>query len=162
MLTVKSVRRLAVASLAAGLAGLGALLIFGSGAVGPAVGQTRTIKPADVVRPAGTVAQARDPARLLAMGAQAHNDPGLSGGKGRACSTCHADPNSYNATFTKPWPHFVQSVKRKSGLDAITAEGMVQFCMISAFGTRPMAWDSETLAGLTAFVLERHGKVVKP
>ena len=55
----------------------------------------------------------------------------------------------------------MESVKTKTGLDAITAEGMVQFCMISAMGGRPLAWDSEALAGLTACVLERHEKVVE-
>lgn len=79
---------------------------------------------------------------------------------GRSCNSCHAEVDSYNPTFNKPWPHFVASVKSKTGLDKITAEGMVQFCMISAMGVRQLPWDSETLAALTAFVLERHSKVV--
>jgi hypothetical protein len=33
--------------------------------------------------------------------------------------------------------------------------------MISAMGVRPLPWDSETLAALTEFVLERHRKVVE-
>jgi hypothetical protein len=33
--------------------------------------------------------------------------------------------------------------------------------MISAMGARPLPWDSETLAALTAFVLERHNQVVR-
>jgi hypothetical protein len=70
------------------------------------------------------------------------------------------EADSYNATFNKPYPHFVESVRLKTGLDKITAEGMVQFCMVSALGTKPLPWDSETLAALTAFVLERHNKVV--
>jgi hypothetical protein len=48
----------------------------------------------------------------------------------------------------------------KTGLNQITAEGMVQFCMISAMEGRPLDWDSEALAALTAFVLERHRKAI--
>jgi cytochrome c peroxidase len=121
--------------------------------------QSQRIAPADVTRPAGTAAYKTDAATLLALGTKRHGDTSLSRA-GRSCNTCHADADSYNATFKRPWPHFVASVKAKTGLDTITAEGMVQFCMISAMGTRPMAWDSETLAALTAFVLERHRKVV--
>jgi hypothetical protein len=99
-----------------------------------------------------------DAATLLAVGTKRHGDTILSPA-GRSCNTCHADADSYNATFKRPWPHFVASVKAKTGLDKITAEGMVQFCMISAMGTRPLLWDSETLSALTAFVLERDNKV---
>ena len=128
---------------------------------GAANSQSGRIKPSAVVRPAGTKPFAGNPAMVLAAGAHAHEDTSLSPIQ-RSCSECHADPDSYNATFTKPWPHVVDSVKKKTGLDTITAEGMVQFCMISALGTKPLPWDSDTLASLTAFVLERHAKVVKP
>jgi hypothetical protein len=99
------------------------------------------------------------PAELLKIGTARHGDVSLSPA-GRSCDTCHAQEDSYNATFKRPWPHFVASVKTKTGLDRITAEGMVQFCMISAMGGRPLPWDSETLASLTEFVLARHRKVV--
>jgi cytochrome c len=122
--------------------------------------QSQRIPPKDVVRPAGTKAFTGDPAKLLATGTQRHADTSLTPA-GRSCNTCHLEADSYNATFNKPWPHPVESVKAKTGLDTITAEGMVQFCMISAMGTRPLAWDSETLAALTAFVLDRHSKVVQ-
>jgi cytochrome c peroxidase len=123
------------------------------------IAQSR-IAPADVTRPAGTKAHTAEPAALLALGTKRHGDTSL-GTAGRSCNTCHAGADSYNATFKKPWPHFVSSVKAKAGLDKITAEGMVQFCMISAMGARPLPWDSETLAALTAFVLERHNQVVR-
>jgi hypothetical protein len=139
---------------------LSATMILLAAASTVAVAQSRKIAPADVTRPAGTTAHQADAATLLAVGTRRHGDTSLSPA-GRSCNTCHADADSYNATFKKPWPHFVSSVKAKTGLDRITAEGMVQFCMISAMGTRPLPWDSETLAGLTAFVLERHKKVVQ-
>jgi cytochrome c peroxidase len=122
------------------------------------VAQSQKVTPADVTRPVGTKAHMADAATLLAVGTKRHGDTSLSPA-GRSCNTCHADADSYNATFKTPWPHFVASVKAKTGLDKITAEGMVQFCMISAMGTRPLPWDSETLSALTAFVLERHNEV---
>lgn len=125
-----------------------------------AQGQSNRIKPADVTRPKGTTPFIGDAARLLTTGTERHGDVSLSTVKGRSCNSCHLEADSYNATFRRPWPHFVASVKTKTGLDRITAEGMVQFCMISAMETRPLAWDSEALAGLTAFVLERHKKVI--
>ncbi len=117
------------------------------------------ISPGSVTRPANSQPFAGEAARLLAAGLARHGDTSLSR-NGRSCNTCHLEADSYLATFNKPYPHFVQSVRLKTGLDKITAEGMVQFCMVSALGTNPLPWDSETLAALTAFVLERHKKVV--
>lgn len=126
----------------------------------PVAAQSPRIPPSDVTRPTGTTAFVAPVDKLGAIGTARHGDTSLSP-QGLSCNSCHAEADSYNATFKKPWPHFVESVKTKTGLDAITAEGMVQFCMISAMGGRPLAWDSEALAGLTAFVLERHEKVVE-
>ena len=117
------------------------------------------INPGSVTRPANSQPFAGEPASLLAAGLARHGDTSLSR-NGRSCNTCHLETDSYLATFNKPYPHFVQSVRLKTGLDKITAEGMVQFCMVSALGADPLPWDSETLAALTAFVLERHNKVV--
>ncbi len=129
-------------------------------ALAPGAAQSQRIPPSDVVRPAKTHPFAGNPAALLAEGTKRHGDASLSPA-GRSCNTCHLEEDSYNATFRRPWPHFVESVKAKTGLSRISAEGMVQFCMISAMGTRPLPWDSETLAALTEFVLERHRKVVR-
>lgn len=126
----------------------------------PADAQGATIAAKEVTRPEDTAPFKGERAKLLAVGTERHGDTRLSPA-GRSCNTCHLKADSYKATFKKPWPHYVASVKRKAGLDTITAEGMVQFCMISAMGTKPLAWDSETLAALTAFVIERHGKVVE-
>jgi hypothetical protein len=123
-------------------------------------GQTPRVPPSDLTRPADTKPFTGDASKLLEIGTKRHGDTRLSSA-GRSCNTCHSEADSYNATFKKPWPHFVASVRSKTGLDRITAEGMVQFCMISAMGVRPLPWDSETLAALTAFVIERHSKVVE-
>jgi cytochrome c len=140
-------------------AGLGVAMV-GALSTLSVLAQSPRIPPKDVVRRAGTKAFTADPAKLLATGVTKHADTTLSPA-GRSCNTCHLEADSYNATFKKPWPHPVESVKAKTGLNAITAEGMVQFCMISAMGTRPLPWDSEALAALTAFVLDRHSKVVE-
>ena len=137
-----------------------ALAAFVIGSTSILHAQSQRIPPNDVIRPPASKAFTGDAAKLLATGTQRHGDTSLSPA-GRSCNTCHLEADSYNATFKKPWPHFVESVKAKTGLDAITAEGMVQFCMISAMEARPLAWDSEALAALTAFVLERHKKVVE-
>lgn len=123
-------------------------------------GQSPHVPPSDVTRPVNSKPFTGDASKLFEIGTKRHGDTRLSSA-GRSCNTCHAEADSYNATFKKPWPHFVASVTSKTGLDTITAEGMVQFCMISAMGVRPLPWDSETLAALTAFVLERHRKVVE-
>ncbi|MEX0590163.1 MAG: hypothetical protein WD207_03655 [Xanthobacteraceae bacterium] len=120
---------------------------------------TKAINPRLVTRPANSEPFAGDRARLLELGTTRHGDTSLSP-IGRSCNTCHLEENSYNETFNRQFPHYVQSVKFKTRLDQITAEGMVQFCMISAMEGRPLEWDSEALAALTAFVLERNRKAI--
>lgn len=117
------------------------------------------IFPSTVVRPAGTAAPSGDPEKLLTLGKVRHGDTSLSP-IGRSCNTCHNEEDSYNATFNVPYPHYVRSVRLKTGLGEITAEGMVQFCMISAMQGKPLLWESDTLAALTAFVLDRHKRAL--
>jgi hypothetical protein len=117
------------------------------------------IFPSNVVRPSGIAAYSGDPEKLLALGKIRHGDTSLSP-IGRSCNTCHSEEDSYNATFNAPYPHYVRSVRLKTGLGEITAEGMVQFCMISAMEGKPLPWESDTLAALTAFVLDRHKRAL--
>lgn len=117
------------------------------------------IAPGSVIRPAGSKPFVDAPARLLELGTARHGDTSLSP-IGRSCNTCHLEEDSYNATFNHPFPHYVKSVRWKTGLSQITAEGMVQFCMVSAMEGKPLPWDSEALAALTAFVMERHKKAL--
>lgn len=152
MLPRRRFRGVLAVLVSAGVAGLAAAAAYA---------QSDKIPPADVTRPAGTKPYTADPKTLLTVGTKKHGDTTLSP-TGKSCNTCHLEADSYNPTFNKPWPHFVESAKEKTGLDKITAEGMVQFCMVSAMDGRPLPWDSEALAALTTFVLERHRKVVKP
>ncbi len=120
---------------------------------------TYGILPSSVTRPPDSKPFAGEPAKLLEVGTARHGDTRLSP-IGRSCNTCHSEEDSYNVTFNRPYPHYVKSVRWKTGLDKITAEGMVQFCMVSAMEGKPLPWDSDTLAALTAFVLERHRKAL--
>jgi hypothetical protein len=119
----------------------------------------KAIHPRHVTRPANSQPFAADPVKLLEVGRVRHRDTSLSP-IGRSCSTCHLEEDSYAETFDSPYPHYVQSVRLKTGLDQITAEGMVQFCMISAMEGTPLPWDSEALAALTEFVLDRNRRAV--
>lgn len=59
---------------------------------------------------------------------------------------------AFNDTFKKSYPHFVQMSKDVSNMDTITAEGMVQYCLIRPMMSKPLPWDSKELAALTAYV----------
>ncbi len=50
--------------------------------------------------------------------------------------------------------HFVQMVNEATGLDQVTAEQMVQFCMMRPLANKALAWDSQELAALAAYVEE--------
>jgi hypothetical protein len=140
------------------LGGIAAAVVIAAG-VGGYIYWSKFINPRLVTRPANTQHFSANREQLIKVGTQQHGNTDLSP-IGRSCNTCHAEADSYNETFNKPYPHYVQSVRLKTGLSEITAEGMVQFCMISAMEGHPLEWDSETLAALTAFVLERHRKAL--
>jgi hypothetical protein len=140
------------------LGGVTAMVVV-AGAVGGYFAWTKLIWPSHVTRPADSKEFAGSRMNLLPIGTVRHGDTSLSP-IGRSCNTCHLEEDSYNETFNRPYPHYVQSVRYKTGLSEITAEGMVQFCMISAMEGRPLDWDSEALAALTAFVLDRHGRAL--
>ncbi|MGJ3263086.1 MAG: c-type cytochrome [Salinarimonas sp.] len=92
------------------------------------------------------------PERLRATGERLFSDASLST-NGMSCATCHADFQSFNETFTEPYPHFVEMGQGVAGLDEVTAEQMVQLCMIVPMSADPLPWESEELAALTAHVV---------
>jgi cytochrome c len=57
----------------------------------------------------------------------------------------------FKTTFLESYPHHVKMASKKAKLDSITAEGMVQFCMVVPMKNEPLPWDSEELAALTAY-----------
>ncbi len=110
------------------------------------------IDSALIVRPKGTTPYAGDEAKLLARGEQLWNDKRLSGKGKTACSSCHRSPTRmFKKSFMNQYPHPVRMVSRKAGLDAVTMEGMVQFCMLVPMKAQPLPWNSEELAALTAY-----------
>ncbi len=111
------------------------------------------IKPSDLTRPSGSTPFRDERASLVALGRKLFDDTGLST-NGMSCNSCHADFGAYGETFKKPYPHFVQMVNEATGLDQVTAEQMVQFCMMRPMANKPLAWDSQELAALTAYVEE--------
>jgi cytochrome c len=90
---------------------------------------------------------------LLKLGERLYGDASLSTNE-MACISCHTDFSGFSQTFEKPYPHSVQMAKDVSGIEQIPAEGMVQFCLIRPMMSKPLPWDSEQLAALTAYVEE--------
>jgi cytochrome c len=105
-----------------------------------------------IVRPKGTTAFEGEKSTLIMKGEQLWNDKSLSKKGKTACSSCHkTDTKMFKKTFLEAYPHSVKMVSKKAGLDSITIEGMVQFCMVAPMKNEPLAWDSENLAALTAY-----------
>ncbi|MBZ0209005.1 MAG: hypothetical protein K8F92_05055 [Hyphomicrobium sp.] len=67
----------------------------------------------------------------------------------------------FSDSFKEPYPHMVQMPNEVSGITSISAEGMVQFCLIRPMMSKPLPWDSEQLAALTAYVEELQKEYAK-
>jgi hypothetical protein len=117
-------------------------------------------KPSEVLRPVGTSPFKAKRSELLKLGQSLYADPKLSTND-LACSSCHSDGAGFNDTFKQPYPHQVQMPKDVSAIEAIDAEGMVQFCLVRPMMSTPLPWDSKELAALTAYVEEVQKDVAK-
>lgn len=106
---------------------------------------------ARVTRPAGTAPFAGDPAELVAVGEKLFSDTALSTNE-MSCASCHADYGAYAETFREAYPHKVAMADGMFGLPSVDAEQMVQICMVMPMAAQPLAWDSQELAALTAYV----------
>lgn len=125
-----------------------------------AAGDLPVPKASEVTRPAGTRLFAGDRTRLLQTGGKLYRDTSLST-NGTACSSCHSDLMGFSDSFKEPYPHTVQMPNEVSGITSISAEGMVQFCLIRPMMSKPLPWDSEQLAALTAYVEELQKEYAK-
>jgi len=104
------------------------------------------------MQPAGVKLPTTRSARLIAMGEKLWNDPKLSS-NGLACATCHAGLyGQMNTSFGQPYPHHVAMPAQMAGVDKVNAAEMVNFCMITPMANKPLAWDSQELLALTAYV----------
>lgn len=116
--------------------------------------------PDEITRPSGVAPYRGDRAELVSYGEKLFADTSLST-NGLACTSCHTDFMGYNDTFKQPYPHYVQMGKDVFGLDRITAEQMVQICMLIPMENKILPWDSKELAALAAYVEELQKEYAK-
>jgi hypothetical protein len=117
-------------------------------------GSSSRIDPSRFKQPEGVAIAGTKSARLVAVGEKLWNDRGL-GTSGLACATCHIDKyGQMNASFAAPYPHFVAMPAQQAGVSEVSAAEMVNFCMIVPMMDEPLAWDSQELAALAAYVEE--------
>jgi hypothetical protein len=117
----------------------------------PCGGPLGRIEPSRFRQPEGSATPAKS-AALVARGQALWSSREVSNGRA-ACADCHRDDYTMiNETFAEPYPHFVQMVELRSGVKQVNAAEMVNFCMMAAMSSEPLAWDSAELAALTAYV----------
>ena len=106
------------------------------------------------MRPAGTSLHAGlSHGDLLKMGQALWNDRGLSTNS-LACGVCHLNNGNFADTFAERYPHQVKMPHRMSGVEKVTLDEMVQFCMLAPMAAEALPWDSPELAALTAYGAE--------
>jgi len=111
-----------------------------------------SIDPARFKQPAGVRLAGGPTKQLLQRGEQLWTDRDL-GNSGIACATCHFDHyGQMNPSFQEPYPHFVAMPHQRAGVDQVSAQEMVQFCMLVPMMSDPLPWQSTDLAALTAYV----------
>ena len=99
-------------------------------------------------QPAGSELATTRSAKLVAQGEALWKSREVSGG-GAACADCHRnDYTLINPTFAEPYPHAVRMVEQRSDAKEVHGAEMVNFCMITAMNSEPLAWDSEELAAV--------------
>ncbi len=103
-----------------------------------------------VVRPHGTMLYKGDTAALVREGKKLFMDQTLSTNE-MACETCHADLEAFSGSFAKPFPHKVAMAFDTGGINSVSLDEMVQFCMVVPMAAKPLPWDSRELAALTAY-----------
>lgn len=123
---------------------------------GVTVALAQDISPGQVIRPSGVPSAPLPTTEALRRGEALFSDKRLSTND-MSCITCHADLQSFNDSFRRPYPHKVQMAQDMAGLDEVSAETMVQFCMLVPMAARPFAWSSPDLTALTAYVTKLQG-----
>ena len=53
----------------------------------------------------------------------------------------------------RPYPHRVAMAEQRAGVKEVTADEMVQFCMIVPMQAKPLGWSSRELAALSAYTV---------
>lgn len=96
---------------------------------------------------------------LIERGKALFNDPSLSG-NGLSCATCHGSDgqSGYQGTFDQAFPHSVNMGVQQFGMETVYADEMVQICMVAPMAAEPLAWDSDEIASLSAFVVDAQAR----
>jgi len=111
------------------------------------------VDPKLVLRPKGTKLMQGNRAELVTEGEKLFHNPKLST-NGMSCNSCHENVGGFMPSFAKPYPHEVAMAKEKGGVTKVHLDEMVQFCMVVPMEARPLPWNSQELAALTAYTAE--------
>lgn len=84
-----------------------------------------------------------DPARIMEMADKLWSDTKL-GTSGNACATCH--PNGAGLKM-EPFPKHI-----KMAGDILTMDQMINFCMTNPMKGKPLAWNSQEMTELGAYI----------
>ena len=91
----------------------------------------------------------KDAAKLTRKGNALWADASL-GTAGLSCSTCHPGGAGLKST---PWPKFIAMAD-----DTLTVDQMINFCMTNPMKAEPLAWNSQKITALAAYVAANSGK----
>ncbi len=83
---------------------------------------------------------------VVKRGARLWNDTRL-GTSGTSCASCHPNGALLNS---KPYPKHV-----KMTMDIVTLDQMINFCMMNPMKAKPLAWNSQKLTALAAYITEQ-------
>ena len=72
---------------------------------------------------------------------------------GKSCASCHSGGEAFQASFADPFPHRVEMASDLAKLESVTAEEMVQLCMLASMESKPLPWDSKELAALALYIV---------
>jgi hypothetical protein len=104
------------------------------------------VDPARFKQPKGVRLASGGKNTLIEEGEKLWNDRSL-GQSGLACANCHiGNYSQMNATFAKPYPHYVAMPHQSAGVSEVNAAEMVNFCMIVPMMSEPLPWSSPKLA----------------
>ena len=84
--------------------------------------------------------------KVVARGARLWNDTSL-GTAGVSCASCHPNGALLNS---KPWPKHIKMTE-----DIVTLDQMINFCMMNPMKAKPLAWNSQKLTALAAYVMKQ-------
>lgn len=111
------------------------------------------VDPALVLRPKGTSLARGSHAELIKKGKALFESTKLST-NGLACLNCHTGNENFAASFATSYPHEVAMAKEKGGVAEVQLDEMIQFCVVVPMQAKPLRWNSQELAALTAYTGE--------